>query len=152
VVVAENIAHNPNSGLTAYSVSNDGILVYRTGASTVANQLLWLDRTGKRLRTFDPAGGDTNPRLSPDRKRLAVAREVAGTPANVWLVDLMRGVSSPFTFGNSAKSYPLWSPDGRRIAFNSSLDLFGAGPDVYQRLSNGAGTDEPLFKSPSSIS
>jgi Tol biopolymer transport system component len=49
-----------------------------------------------------------------------------------------------FTFDPALEDYPVWSPDGSRVAFSSNR---GGSTDIYQHMSNGAGGDEPLLKS-----
>ena len=41
---------------------------------------------------------------------------------DIWLYDLARGTASRFTFGPKINEFPVWSPDGSRIAFYSDRD------------------------------
>ncbi|MGH9578873.1 MAG: TolB family protein, partial [Terriglobales bacterium] len=51
--------------------------------------------------------------------RLAlVSREGAG---DVWTYDLSRGSLTRFTFDEGEDETPVWSPDGKRVAFSSTL-------------------------------
>ncbi len=144
VAVAEDIgASNPTS-LKLFSSSANGVLTYRTGAALVT-QLAWFDRAGKPLGTIGPPAAYSTPRLSPDQKRLAVERADPQTGApDLWIFDLLRGASSRFTFDPANDAFPVWSPDGTRIAFASGRD---GTMNVYQKLSSGAGAEEPLLKS-----
>jgi len=44
--------------------------------------------------------------LSPDQKRAAVQL----FDNDLWVVDLIRGIPSRFTFNPSVEDYPVWSP------------------------------------------
>lgn len=128
-------------GLSALSVSNSGMIAYRTGDGGLS-QLTWVDRTGANLGTLgEPDGTLRVPSLSPDGRRVAVTRTVQGN-LDTWLLDGAR--SSRFTFDAAQDSSPLWSPDGSQIVFNSNrAGVF----DLYQKPSNGAGEDTLLLSS-----
>ena len=57
-------------------------------------------------------------RLSPDEKRVAYDRG-RGLSENrhLWVLDLTSDIASPFTFGSDVERQPVWSPDGRQVAF-----------------------------------
>jgi eukaryotic-like serine/threonine-protein kinase len=58
-------------------------------------------------------------------------------------MDLTRGISTRFTFV-SGDRFPVWSPDGNRVAFGSTR---GGPRDIYQKPSNGGGDEQLLLKS-----
>jgi Tol biopolymer transport system component len=71
-------------------------------------------------------------RLSPDQKRAAVQlRNEVGVNDDIWIVDLIRGVLSRFSFHAAIDDFPVWSPDGMRLLFSSTRD--GA-PSIYQTI------------------
>lgn len=130
--------------LSLFSVSQTGVLTYRTGLSD-SSQLIWFDREGKPLGTVGPAGGYNSPWLSPDEKRVAFGRqEPQGGGSDLWLLELARGNLNRFTFDPAADQSPIWSPDGSRIVFGS--DREGV-LNLYQKAASGAGNDEALLKS-----
>lgn len=63
-----------NAAFSAFSVSETGVLAYRTGNIDEGrqSQLAWFDRQGTRLETVGGVGRNRNPRLSPDGTRVAV--------------------------------------------------------------------------------
>ena len=142
--VAEHVSYDPIWHRGDYSASEGGVLAYTTGRLS-NTQLVWFDRTGKRLAPISTPANYLNLALSPDERSVATARiDEAGT-RDVWLVDLRRDVTSRLTLDPAFDWLPLWSPDGTRIAFTSNRD----GPfNLYQKASNGAGAEEPVFKSP----
>jgi eukaryotic-like serine/threonine-protein kinase len=142
VPIAEQASYSP-------SASRTGTLAYGTGAGSgsgsASAQLTMFDREGKILGTVGEPGGYTSVAFSPDGRRVAATRtNLQGGNDNLWMIDLARGISSRFTFSSGSDFYPVWSPDGNRIAFTS--DRSGH-LDVYQRLSNGGGDEESLFSS-----
>jgi Tol biopolymer transport system component len=142
--IIERIRFRPGPGLAEFSVSSNGVLVYMTG-NLVPNQLTWFDRSGKQLGTAGPPGAYNFPRLSPDEKRVAVERiDPPAVSSDIWLIELARSVASRFTSDPGNDFFPVWSPDGSRIAFSSNRE---GQFNLYQKLSSGAGGDEELLKS-----
>jgi hypothetical protein len=146
VPIAEQVQGDGSTGYSAFSVSENGVLAYRTGSANATTQLTWMDRGGKPLGAIGPPGRYRNPALSPDGTTLAVeVVDPGGRREDIWLVELARGVMSRFTFDSGNDVYPVWSPDGTRIMFAS--DRAGGVFNMYQKRSNGAGDDELVFKS-----
>jgi Tol biopolymer transport system component len=83
-----------------------------------------------------------NVSLSPDGRVAAVQRTVKNN-SDIWLIDSAR--TTRFTSDPSTEFFPMWSPDGTRMAFTSNKT---GGWGLSQRASSGAGTDELLFASP----
>ena len=64
------------------------------------------------------------PAVSPDGRQAVVAvtsndRKKDSTRTQLWLFDTATGDSRPLTGADSTSSNPVWSPDGRRILFQS---------------------------------
>ena len=83
-------------------------------------QFVWVDRSGRRLETLGTPDqrGLANPSLSQDGSRLAFSRVVGGN-WDIWLID-MQGDVSRFTSALALDFNPVWSPDGRRIFYESN--------------------------------
>jgi Tol biopolymer transport system component len=111
---------DPTTSFTAsqsVSVSATGTLAYYAAASTDTTAS-WYDTSGLPLGTLDlPAGHYDNCRISPDGQRAVCVRSVSPSESALWLVDLGRGSAVPLTNAPGRSDSPVWSPDGRRIAF-----------------------------------
>jgi Tol biopolymer transport system component len=81
------------------------------------------------------------PRLSPDGRRVAV-NITDNEGVQVWLYDLGRDALSRLTFQGTTNGFPVWTPDGRRIAFSSSKE---GTQHIFWQPADGSGTAERLF-------
>ncbi len=123
-----------------FSVSRDGILAYQTGSGRAEQQLVWFDRSGKRVGTLGDAGEFGSFNFSPDHKSLAVS--VLGPNDDLWIYEVGHGLRTRFTFNPTVERDPVWSPDGRKIVFRS--DQKGHF-DLYRKSADLAGTEEILY-------
>ena len=135
--IAEQVATGGNIGFGAFSVSENGVLVYRSGARLPAvNWSGWIARVSVSARVGKP--GDFGAiAVSPDEKTVAVAVR-NGSQADIWLEDMGRGVLSRFTFRSGISRSPVWSPDGSRLSF-AFLSLNSYSSDLYQKPAGGNG-------------
>lgn len=139
--IAEGVGINLGNSVAGFTVSDNGILAYRTGGA-VNSYLAWSDRDGKNIGTLGPAAYES-PALSPDQQYIAVGRnDSAG--GDIWILDLLRGPVTRFTFDPGRDAAPVWSPDGSRIVFQSNRS---GTTDLYQKVSSGVGEEELLLKS-----
>lgn len=146
--VAEQVSRGPAAGSYLYSLSDNGALIYQTGAPGGTERHLWFDRAGKEAGAV---GGMVRSQgdfaISADGKRLVIGRiSDSSAGSDLWVTDLEHnGTETRFTFDASFNSHPVWSPDGSKIAFGSNRR--GGIQNLYQRASNNTGEDEALFES-----
>jgi serine/threonine protein kinase len=140
--VAESVLTGNPPGYAPFAVSGTGLLAYSAPYAR-GRELVWLDRSGRRLGNVGEPGDYSTPRLSPDEKRIAVAvREESKTNTDIWLFDSGRGAWSRLTFEPANERAPIWSPDGSRIVFTSASKGV---LDLYENPSSGSGGEPRLF-------
>jgi Tol biopolymer transport system component len=121
------------------SVARQGLMAYLAGA-VGSQQLMWFDRSGKPLGTVGEAGDFFSVEFSVDRKSVGVTRP--GQNEDIWIYDATRGLATRFTYSSAAERFPVWSPDGRSIAYSSNAK----GPfDLYRKAADGTGGEELLY-------
>ena len=111
-------------------------------------------RSPKVLQTFDRNGTIVGPslegffdslRLSPDQKTVAVSVREASANADVWTIDLARGIPSRVTSDSENDYFPAWTHDGRHLLFASTRTPSRAGANpIYRATVGGSGADELL--------
>ena len=143
--IAEGIWRDPDiDGLRAFSGAGNGTVVYRRGGNELT-RLTWFDRAGNEQGALgEPALGSVLA-VSPDGKRLArSSTEPGSTIAGISLLGLDGSAATRLTFNRWNDIYPVWSPDGRRIAFTS--DRTGS-YNLYVKSADGAGEETLLLAS-----
>lgn len=91
----------------------------------------------------------TDPQLSPDGKTIAYTVGTVDMAANrtvnqIWTMAIDGSRQKQITNGSGSSSGPRWSPDGKKIAYNSggqiwTMDADGGDKEQITKLSSGAG-------------
>jgi Tol biopolymer transport system component len=141
--IATGIALEGIPGQATFQIAAGGAVAFRSRSREISSELRWLDRQGRTATTV-ATGADVAVSLDASGRRAAVARVNTGTadedrfPSNVWLLDLVRNVTTRFTVDPlTTDENPVWSPSGDRIAYAVHR---GSGlADVRVRSTAGAG-------------
>ena len=129
------------NGVAHFSVAATGSLVYvpdSADGNTVVT-LTWVDRDGDEEPIPAPPRAYEHPRVSPDDTQIAVDI-TEGDNTDVWIWDLARETLTQLTFHEAVDDYPLWTPDGEHVVFQSTRE----GGGVFWKAADGTGQVERL--------
>jgi eukaryotic-like serine/threonine-protein kinase len=140
VLIAGDLRNNMNGG-PVYSGSETGAAAY--SRLLEASQLTWFDRDGKKLGTVGEPAQHAGVALSADGTRVAVSQTEGSNGGNldIWIYEFARGTIERLTSDPSQNVTPVWSPDGKRIAFRAG------GRKLIEKASNGPGNGDVLITS-----
>ena len=142
-VVQEGIEQASAFWLGVFSASQNGVLAFAPANPNAGNRLTWFSREGKELGTMGDTGRYASISLSPDGQQVVV--EHTQPHHELWIYDVKRNSSSQFTFGQSANASPVWSPDGKEIAFASDRN---GHVDIFRRSVVGSDAEKLMVESP----
>lgn len=153
--IAEKLRITKIFGHISFSVSQNGLLVYRTDDGPDGRKLRWFDRNGKEVDVaiehpiLSQDGTPLEIALSPNETKIAasIADPTSGT-RDLWQYEIRRGVWTRFTFNSGTETTPLWSPDGRRIVYASNE---GGHWSLIQRPANDDSNEKVLLQSDNNL-
>jgi Tol biopolymer transport system component len=126
------------------SVSRDGERFVIAVPRPQLRQLTVFDRQGKVVSTIGQPGFYNQPNLSPDGARAVVMRnDPQSGNVDIWTIDLASGKGTPITNDNFPQNAPIWSPDGKQVAYVSTREGLSG---IYRKAADGTGEAELLFQ------
>jgi len=148
VPVAENVPFFAN-GWSDFDASA-GMLMYTTGSPRA--QLTWLDRHGRQTGVLgEPQHIWGFFRLSPDGRKVAAdVFDTSEGATQIWVYDVSTGAGERVTFESNFEGQPVWSPDGRRLAYCSAQQNTPPQLRMKRVTDHGAGERFPatVFQTP----
>jgi serine/threonine-protein kinase len=151
VPLVEGVFRGGRNRPTQSAISRSGTLIYLPDTTASIGRgpersLVWVDRQGKEEPITAAPNNYQSPRISPDATKVALAIE-DGEKNDIWIWDVVRENMTRLTF-NESSGMPLWTLDGKRIAFISG---WGDKVGVYWKAADGTGKDEILVSKPGRI-
>ena len=139
--LADQIGYDASMGYGNFAVSINGVLIYGRSSPFPTTKLAWFMRASKQQLEAGVTGVHAGVVLSHDGRRAAVTRmDSAG--ADVWLYDLVRGISSRLTHDPALDISPIWSRDGLYVTYRSLRDGPGS---IYSQLASGTGETVAVY-------
>jgi Tol biopolymer transport system component/mono/diheme cytochrome c family protein len=107
-------------------------------------QLTVFDRQGTVVSRIGEPGSYAQAAFSPDGAHVvAIKRDPDNDTQDVWTFDVATGKGRAITADAEPDSAPVWSPDGRSIAF---VSIRGNTHGIYRRAADGSGGEERLYE------
>ncbi len=147
-VVANAVGFQPSTYWAAFTVAQNGTLIYNTGVGAAQSELTWMDRSGKELGRIGDPGVMANPTLSPDGTRVAV--DISDQKANnvdIWIESTTGAANSRFTFDPSEEVVGVWSRDGSMLAYRIAAP---EGTGLYLKSTTGLEREKKRYTTPKS--
>ena len=118
VTVLQDVSGGFTSGVNNIYTSDIGSLVYIKGTTeNIKRNIVKIDMQG-RMSVIDSANYIlTEPALSPDNKRIAF-HAIENNGGGIWIYNIANKIFSRLTFGGNESRTPIWSPDGKSIAYS----------------------------------
>jgi serine/threonine-protein kinase len=139
--VVEGVAVRAGDGAGGFAISHKGTLAYVPATVDQPDaRVVFVRRDGTETPLLDRPARYAHPALSPDGERLAVTVMASGVDWDVYVYDLVRGMSHRLTTHQQRALAPRWIPDGSRILYSLEDPAY----DVYWRVADGSLLAEPL--------
>jgi len=140
IVLQEGLLTDISYNMAVYTVSQTGMMVYETGVAEAGARPIFVDRTGKVVKTIDDRSEQDQPRYSPDGSQLALyLYDTRSRRSNIWIYDLRTLGRRRLTTRITGDFNPIWSADGSRIFFSSGGSVRS---DVFTQSVAHSGGDE----------
>jgi Tol biopolymer transport system component len=142
VPILTGIGYMARIAHSAFAVSG-GLLLGQGGSGVPLSRLKLFDRNGKEVGSVGSAEEFANVSLSPDGKSVAVDKtDQVNQNTDIWIYDLQGPRVKRLTFDPSIDAAPMWSPDGKHLAFTSTRNQMF---DIYIKPVDGS-QDEKLVE------
>jgi Tol biopolymer transport system component len=133
--------------MAQFTASLGGTIAYMPGdVNQDKSTLVWVDRHGATQPVAAPKRNYEFPRLSPDGQQMAVRINGGSDPGqDIWLYQFARSTLSRFTSKANDAETPVWTSDGKRVAF--AMTASNPSRQILWKLADGSAGQEVLVGS-----
>lgn len=118
IPVPETVVVSAQTGWAQMDVSANGTAAFISSrTSENRTTLAWTEADGRAAPALSVLRVYSDLRLSPDGRR--VAAHLWDEQNDIWVADLTRSTLTRVTFTANEEETPVWSPDGRELAYAS---------------------------------
>lgn len=142
VPVVQGVYSEITTGITNFIISDNGTLVYLPGAvEGESRKIVKIDMKGTTTIIDSGSHPYIEPKLSPDNTKIAVVVR-DGEDFDIWIFDIRNQTMNKLTFGGLNRT-PLWSPDGKMIAFFKRTRDGKSG--IFVKPADGSGEEKEIY-------
>jgi serine/threonine-protein kinase len=145
VTVVSNVqTSNSSINMAQFSISDTGTLAYMPAARApgAGMRLVTVSTSGQLSPLATETRDYSDPRVSPDGHFLAA--HLQGDENDIWVTDIARGTLNRLSMATGEDETPVWSPDGRFVAWSGSRGDVVRG--IFRRRADGSGSEELIWK------
>jgi hypothetical protein len=134
--LASDIHSDERTGRSAFSVSSNGVLVYRRGKADPEGALALMDHAGVEIAV--PRSLKLYKDLTLNGREVIAVVSEGSRKTDLWRINLDTGTGRNLTKDRGVNGFPVVSPDGQELAFQSNRN---GPPSIFHRPLNEAGED-----------
>jgi eukaryotic-like serine/threonine-protein kinase len=139
IPMLQDVDSDITNGGAQFSVADNGTVIYLAGGAMQSLNIVSIDRQGNATVLVKDQPGAASPRLSPDGKRLVFEK------GGLFIHDLTRSTTTPFSIKSGTVNFPLWTPDGQRLTYSyMTKSAKGLAEQIFWTRADAAGPEEAL--------
>ncbi len=141
--ISGNVAYNNNYINASYSISDAGNLIFQSKNENNIENILTDDK-GNQKKVLFRQNIFNLAKFSPDGNKIVFdASANDNTTPVIWIYDIKQNILSRITFDSNLNQFPIWSNDGKSIAYTSNS---GMNAGIYIKGLNASNNDSLLYQ------